>query len=247
MSLPILHFLSSSSLAVFCLAMIIFLRNQLAKRKGPTAYPTKGFFGVPLHELSHLIVAVFCGHKIQSVKFYEPAADGSLGYVNHSYRLRWYSHITNLLISIAPLFGCTAAAWLVTKAVLPEVTTLISNYIATESIGVDFSVLTKRVGQIAMAIHLSPQNGYLVTLWGFFIYSVILHSVPSRVDLQNGAKGMATLFIFILAIGLCWPNLLEVLANIIENLNSLWFIVLLIHSFNFLIGYLVVNILKCFR
>ncbi|WP_220756928.1 hypothetical protein [Shewanella colwelliana] len=240
-------FLLSLALAIFSLGLIVFLRDTIAKNTHPAIYATIGVFGVPLHELSHLIAAIVCGHKITSVQFYKPMPDGSLGAVEHIYRPRWYSPITNMLISIAPLFGCTAAAWFVTQTFMPAVTMQISEFITSEPVGFDLSVLIERVGQIATTIDLSAKNGYWLTLWGFFLYSVILHSVPSNADLKNARLGILLVLIVFLLVGLIWPIQRDVFVNILYYLNSLWIIVLLVHLFNFLIGYLVINFIKCFR
>ena len=63
-----------------------------------------GVIGVPVHELSHLIMCVVFGHKVDDFKLYTIEHQGTLGYVSHRYNPRntWHQ-IGRFFIGIAPL------------------------------------------------------------------------------------------------------------------------------------------------
>lgn len=57
------------------------------------------FFGVVIHELSHLIVAIIFRHHITGFRLWQISDDGVLGYVNREYNPS--SFIKNLAISLS--------------------------------------------------------------------------------------------------------------------------------------------------
>ncbi|MBD3262689.1 MAG: hypothetical protein GF334_13650 [Candidatus Altiarchaeales archaeon] len=63
--------------------------------------------GTILHELSHLLLVVVSGARLHRVFFFKPNPHtGTLGFVQYSHPKDKLTFIRDLLISIAPFFGC---------------------------------------------------------------------------------------------------------------------------------------------
>ncbi|MBS0956815.1 hypothetical protein [Lactiplantibacillus plantarum] len=106
--------------ACFILLLTIINRKTkgiLASTFGFNSQLYLGCIGIIIHELSHLIMAIVFGHRVQSVRLLKMPnpnpingkdSDLSLGYVNHIWNQNSrYQVIGNLFIGVAPVFGCT--------------------------------------------------------------------------------------------------------------------------------------------
>lgn len=102
--------------AIFIMTTIVFgflfgiINKQNAKliqrSFGWTGLCFFGWIGVPVHELSHLLVAVLFGHSIKSVSLFRPRkgkVDGVLGFVKHTYQPKLYQKMGNFFIGAAPM------------------------------------------------------------------------------------------------------------------------------------------------
>jgi hypothetical protein len=98
----------------------------ISRRLGWNAVLVTGWLGVPLHELSHLLVARLFGHRIVAWKLFEPdPSTGTLGYVWHAYRRRnLWSLSGNFFIGMAPLAAGGLALFLLVRWLGPDGWTL---------------------------------------------------------------------------------------------------------------------------
>lgn len=116
-------------------ALLTYLNRDtkkfLANGLGVNSELYLGFIGIFLHELSHLLMAVIFGHRIDQVRLLKRphpnqlGADGqpdlALGYVNHTWNQRnWYQTTGNLFIGIAPIFGCALVLLGLTALLIPS-------------------------------------------------------------------------------------------------------------------------------
>lgn len=79
-------------------------------------------FGVPVHELSHAAAFILTGAGVRRVVLFAPRGlaeyGGATGVVVPR---RQPSVLSRLVASVAPFFGCSLAAWLVLRLLLPDV------------------------------------------------------------------------------------------------------------------------------
>lgn len=153
-------------------------------------------------QLSHYIAAKFCGHTVLEVKFFSLNTGNSLGYVKHSYRARWYSPFTNLIIGVAPIAGGLVAIYCVTLFLVPSLTAAVFTEINPLSLYDDIVSYWANLGTVMK----HQLENALFWVWGALVIHIAMFCVPSKTDFQGASKGIylvaAIYFASILAFGL---------------------------------------------
>ncbi len=104
------------------LALIMNLISNLTEKLGPRVFGEKTFLylfrsvGTPVHELGHALFALIFLHRITGIKLFDPvAADGSYGYVQHSYKKgNIYQETGRFFIGIGPVIMGSVMLYLIT-------------------------------------------------------------------------------------------------------------------------------------
>ena len=97
------------------------IRKSLAKLLGIQGYIYLTCPGVMVHEIGHALFCVIFRHKIVEMKLFSPEADGTLGYVNHSYNPRSiYQRIGNFFIGTGPIWFGIVVLCFVSWLLLPN-------------------------------------------------------------------------------------------------------------------------------
>lgn len=169
----------------FCLLLSFTLHNVLMRlaaervmsnRLSRGIYLSAGLIGTPLHEISHLLVAICSGHRITGIKLF---SWNSGAYVMHEYNPRSTFHqLGSFFIAIAPLVFSVLSVHLL---LLSEFTVRIS--LVRDPVDTFIDVLTDIPYLVLNIVLVSdPLNLLLVTL-------ICFYCVPSNSDFTNAAKG----------------------------------------------------------
>lgn len=188
------------------------LRNNSLKNFqrcfGSKALMITGFIGVPIHELSHGLIALLFGHKITEVKlFQKPDLNGTMGYVKHSYRKNnLYQQVGNFFIGIAPMFGGTISIIALMRLIIPK------SYFKLIEIfeqGLNFEVINKEVldsifysyksflGNIFSVENFKNPYFYLFLFLSICIAS---HISLSKADIKGASRGLGVIFVLLLIV-----------------------------------------------
>ena len=156
------------------------------------------FFFVPIHELSHLVAAFVCGHKIEKVRLFQLDFDvtGTLGYVEHSYKPSLLSHFTNLIIGLAPIAGGASTVCMIAMFEIFEL-------FSPDAYVSDFQWVGA-LNAIHYAIDTVKANYSNASFWFMALIglNIVIFSVPSNQDFKGAEKGLALTVLLLIATAL---------------------------------------------
>lgn len=183
---------------------------RLVGRAGPTILLITGAVGTPIHELSHALMCVIFGHKIDKIKLYQPnSKDGTLGYVSHSFnRKNLYHRIGTFFIGVAPIIGGSGAILLLMALMLPDMSTSVwQNIGQVEGLYFQEFNLAAVCEFLIMAwkVFLCVFDLSYVgsAVWWIFIILALMissHMELSPADIKNGVGGFLLLLLLMLAV-----------------------------------------------
>lgn len=195
---------------------------------GMNAVMVTAFIGVPVHELSHAIVAIIFRHHINDMKLLQkPDGNGVLGYVNHSYNTRSiYQEVGNFFIGIAPIFGgiisiIALMRFLVKDAYVKFIQILVANFhITTLNKEIFKGIANSYLGLIKTIFSLSNLKNPCFYLFIFLAICISSHISLSSADIKGASRGLSIIFIL-----LFFLNIFGIINNIskftIERYNIL--------------------------
>ncbi len=187
-----------------------FTRVTFVKSLGQKAdvYFT-GWIGTPVHELGHAIFCIPFGHRITEIKLFSPnAKNGSLGYVNHSYKPHniWHN-IGNFFIGLGPIIFGSVVMFFLIKYLIPD-NSIVLKLISSKQVLVGGTDLTKVVNSILetagqfMSGLFSNQN---INSWQFWVFiylslSISTHMELSPSDIRSMLTGLIAIIVLLLII-----------------------------------------------
>ena len=204
---------------VFGLAyMLVGGKNStyIQRNFGWTGYCILGGVGVTFHELSHLITAVLFRHKINEVRLFRPRegkADGTLGYVNHSWNNNsLYQKIGNFFIGTSPMFFGAGLLFIILRIAYP-------------SSFPEVAEISEMPGSLAFAFTnmFKPEN--LLTMWTPIVLLITVFICPhmhmSWADVKGATSGAVTLMIAAVVVSLASVVIpVDAMASIQGALNT---------------------------
>lgn len=164
-----------------------------------------GIIAVPVHEFSHWFACRLFGHKVLRVSWYNPLANGTLGFVEHSYNPLNPRHVIGcFFIGISPIFGGVLMTGLLTVMLLPNGQEFVSALLSIVSIAppaeniipfyaeLNWNILTFTYASLLQ----STVAPFQFLVWATLVSAIGLYLTPSRADMVGSAKG----FVFIVAV-----------------------------------------------
>lgn len=168
-----------------------------------------GWLGVPIHELSHALMCVLFGHRIDKLVLFHPdPRSGTLGYVNHSWSRKNPLHVVGaFFVGIAPLLGGAAAILLLLHLLLPGALAVMAPALpAGPGDAAGWSAMWR--GLVGMLEHIvrvmfSPASLSSWRLWLFLYLALCIgsHISPSREDLKGSLVGGLAVFALLVVAG----------------------------------------------
>lgn len=166
-----------------------------------------GIIGTPVHELSHAVMCVVFGHKIEEIKLYQPDSDGTLGYVKHSYNPRnLYHQIGNFFIGIAPILGGSGVIFLLMYLLVPGIFTEVTDELKFVSL-ISFNLFEASTYSASLQIFwdiveviFGFTNTGSILWWVFIVLSFMIasHMELSAADIKGGFKGFVFIAVLLL-------------------------------------------------
>lgn len=153
-------------------------------------------FSVPVHEISHWLVAKLCMHKINKLVLFQLNNDATLGYVEHSYKPTIISPFTNMLIGIAPLFGGLAVCIGLLYHFYPD-----SLLLALEA-GKNNTIKSLSLDLVEVIRTLFSKNSgdWFFWLLTYIVINVWVFSLPSPQDFHGARKGIVLTLVILIVL-----------------------------------------------
>lgn len=179
--------------------------HRLMSRFGWNSILVTAWLGTPVHELSHVLLCVVFGHKINEVAWFKPDRKAMrLGYVKHSYNPRnpwqvvgqFFIGLAPLAIGSAVLFGML---WLFYADAAQAPLQHFEAATDAQTHGIYMADIPQRT-LMALKIVAAPENILTLRFW-LFLYLVLCiggHMSPSASDLEHthwGALAMLALLL----------------------------------------------------
>ena len=185
-----------------------------------------GYIGTPVHELSHALMCLVFGHKVQKIRMFGGDKDvKTLGYVEHTYyRKNMYHQLGNFFIGISPVLAGGAVILLLVRLLIPHV------YGSLQAEAVHLGELffsgAERTGiaildsLVSMLGSVFSFDNFLRWQWWLCIllsFSVAIHMEVSRSDIVSGLRGLCVIAVALLLtdgiLGWLFPNALAAMTS----------------------------------
>lgn len=225
--------------SIFIIGFIINLLNKAFYRT--TGYHSlaiygTGFFGTPIHELSHALMCILFAHKIEEIKLFQIDNEtGTLGYVVHSYNKKnIWALIGNYFIGIAPIACGAVLLFFGIKLLLPETFLAVSGELEQFSVYIGngaswgwFSKLGELFFGFLSALFSEALNTYKWWIFIFLAMCIALHMNLSGADIKGALPSLPIVAIVI------------ILLNVIFGVISTSFYSEYLHLANRVGGYII--------
>jgi hypothetical protein len=177
---------------------------------GSKALMITGIIGVPIHELSHAILAVLFRHRINSIKLLQkPDVNGVMGYVNHSYsKNSVYQQVGNFFIGIAPIFGGVFSIIALMHFIIPKsynklIEVLESGFkVTTLNKSIAEGIINSYTGLLKNIFSLENFRNPYFYIFLFISICISSHISLSSADIKGASKGLGIIFVILITLNI---------------------------------------------
>ena len=190
------------------MGLILGIMERKANRYFFAAYGMKGilataWLGTPIHELGHALMCLIFGHKIKDIKLLTlNRADGTLGYVSHSYnRNSVYQTVGNFFIGLAPIISGIAALTLGLYFLLPHSFKALEGMrqapVLSQPFGLTFFQRYANASLVFSQSIFTASNLINPKFWIFILFAIGVssHMALSWADIKGATHGLVTLYV----------------------------------------------------
>jgi hypothetical protein len=155
----------------------------------PCIYVPTGFIGIVIHELSHLILALFFRHDIESVSLFNLNRDDLSGFVVSSYnRQSFYQKLGLYFVGVGPTILGFWIIYLILKYIHPNETAQLIQY---SSLNVGSSdILEALSNNFTIMMSIDYQINIMNLIAYMMILSIALYASLSLKDIIAAIKGI---------------------------------------------------------
>lgn len=212
LKLSILEMISLVGLLIV-IGLVLGLMERKANGFFFAAFGYKGilataWIGTPVHEMGHALMCLIFGHKIMDMRLLTiDRADGTLGYVTHSYNRRSvYQTVGNFFIGIAPIISGIGALFLSLYYLLPNSFKVFEVYLHKGVMTKPFDLTL--VKGFASASLVLIQNIFTLSnlfnphFWIFLLIAIGVssHMALSGADIKGATHGLVALYVVLFSL-----------------------------------------------
>lgn len=202
----------------FLLGLLLYVLSRITRRLFVRAgYPkidvfVTGWIGTPVHELGHALFCLLFGHTIKDMKLFKPdKADGTLGYITHTYDSKNIYHtIGNFFIGCGPIILGTACVFILFTMFLPQASSVTQVFLTYGNISFSFTHFFESLQQIAkltwevLSVVITKQH---VASWQFWVIVYVASSISSHMqlsppDIKTMLRGLLVLVLVMIVVNI---------------------------------------------
>ena len=231
-------------LAALLQLVTALLRSRWFELLGEKSWTFLAMPGTIVHETGHALFCLLFRHKIEEMKLFSPAPDGTLGYVRHTWEKKsLFQRVGNFFIGTGPVIFGTGVIIAVTACLMPEVwreMELPSCHTPGDLAAGALALTCRMVRELFRAELWTKYQSYL---WIGVTLLIGSHITLSKPDLKNAGSGalLLPLLLFLLDLAVIhWADPAELLLRrggsfLAGALAAVFFVLLILTGFTLLI------------
>ena len=163
--------------------------------------------GVACHETGHALGCLLTFCRITKFVPFKISEDGTLGYVEHQVKNGWRGAVSNLVIATGPIwFGCIVIVALTKLCAGTVMVANYSDYLPNDALpGLLDYICACFMSSKSLLFSLGGDvfsSGWLAAIWFYLVFCVASEIGLSSVDIASMWKGLVTIVVVVLLLGM---------------------------------------------